>query len=184
MGIPMGAIRQKMKNDAVTVVDIAAFCGDLPTGPPPKGGPTKAQRKSQKARSKLKQLHWKKLDDKRQSKSLWNNVDASTDSPQRQKLEKEMAEHFGKKTARGKKDKKGESKSNLNPDKNSNKMIRILDGKRARNIEIGLAQFRAFSKFEILGDVVCSLDQSRLSTDRLETLLDIGMLTKFEKMKI
>ena len=62
MGIPMGAIRQKMKNDAVAVQDIAAFCGDLPSGPPPKGGPSNAQMKSNKARSKLKQLHWKKLD--------------------------------------------------------------------------------------------------------------------------
>ena len=180
MGIPIGAIRQKMKNDAVAVADIAAFCGDLPSGPPPKGGPTKAQRNSQKARSKLKQLHWKKLDDKRAKNSLWNTLDSSTDSPQRQKLEKEMAEHFGKKTARNKK--KGSNGRNDNSQSNGSTLKpkgpqRILDGKRARNIEIGLAQFRAFSKFETLANVVCSLDQSRLSTDRLETLLDISPTT-------
>ena len=97
MGIPMGAIRQKMKTDGVAVTDIAAFCGDLPSGPPPKGGPSAATLKSRKARSKLKQLHWKKLDTMRAKKSLWGNVDASTDSPQRHKLEQDMFEHFGKK---------------------------------------------------------------------------------------
>ena len=47
-------------------------------------------------------------------------------------------------------------------------------GKRARNIEIGLSQFRAFAKFEDLAHTVCTLDPSRLSPDRLETLLDIS----------
>ena len=188
MGIPMGAIRQKMKNDAVTVQDIAAFCGDLPSGPPPKGGPSNAQMKSNKARSKLKQLHWKKLDSVRAKNSMWGSIDASTDSPQRNKLEEDMAQHFGKKKSTkngkggGKKNGKGSGgsgSSNLN----SKGPQRILDPKRARNIEIGLAQFRAFSKFEDLGIVVCSLDQSRLSTDRLETLVELSP-TKFELKEI
>ena len=98
-----------------------------------------------------------------------------------------MAQHFGKqkskKTAGNVGEKNGSGGgggSNLNPSKGP---LRILDPKRARNIEIGLAQFRAFPKFEDLGHVVCSLDQSRLSTDRLETLVELAP-TKFELKEI
>ena len=128
-----------MKTDGVTVNDIAAFCGDLPSGPPPKGGPSLAILKSQKARSKLKQLHWKKLDSQRAKKSLWSNLDATTDSPQRHKLEEDMFAHFGKKKMKSKNNSNGNAKgggagSNLKPKGPQ----RILEGKVSFTLQCDL----------------------------------------------
>ncbi len=168
MGIPMGAIRNKMQADKVSAEDIAAFCGDVPAGPP--GRPaTLAEQRSQQARHKLKKLHWKKLDSTRAQNSLWGNL--QTDTARSTDLE-DLAQHFGQKTSRGnnrsKKKNGGSSKGVGGQPK------RLLDGKRARNIEIGLAQFRAFARFEDLGVCVEQMDESQLHADRLETLLDIA----------
>lgn len=169
----------KMKTDGIDSADIAAFCGDMPAGGPPGRPATIAEQKSQQARLKLKKLHWKKLDSTRAQKSVWgrsmSQKTARSDSARDKDMD-ELAKHFGQKSSKGKKDgRQGRRGSSLGSGAAESKAPkRLLDGKRARNIEIGLAQFRAFKKYEDIGECVASLDESRISADRLETLLDIS----------
>jgi hypothetical protein len=180
MGIPMGAIRMKMKADGIDAADIAAFCGDMPAGGPPGRPATLAEQKSQQARLKLKKLHWKKLDSTRAQKSVWGqsmSQQTTRSDSARDKDMDELAKHFGQKIGKGKKDgKRGGRGSSLGAGAagESKAPKRLLDGKRARNIEIGLAQFRAFKQYEDIGECIESLDESRISADRLETLLGIS----------
>ena len=180
MGIPMGAIRMRMKADSIDAADIAAFCGDMPAGGPPGRPATLAEQKSQQARLKLKKLHWKKLDSTRAQKSVWGqsmSQQTTRSDSARDKDMDELAKHFGQKIGKGKKDgKRGGRGSSLGAGAagESKAPKRLLDGKRARNIEIGLAQFRAFKQYEDIGECIESLDESRISADRLETLLGIS----------
>ena len=49
-----------------------------------------------------------------------------------------------------------------------------LTGRSLHNIEIGLAQFRAFKQYSDVVSAVCEMNEDLLGAEKLQTLLDIS----------
>ena len=166
MGLPSGAIRGKMTMDQISPSDIAAFCLDTPQIAPPKG-PSAANASIAR---KMMTLHWDTIPKERLHNSVWGQLDTSrtVDEEQVDELEK----LFCAKTPQNK------GKTILKPTRGKSKGARQhsigIDGKRLHNIEIGLAQFRAFTSYEEIVNAVCTMDESMLGVEKLGTLYDVS----------
>ena len=145
--------------------------GALATGP--RGGPNAnpSQRRVQ-----LQNIHWNPLPAEKLSKSVWGQgAKEDQDDIQDTDLE-ELEKLFG-------------SKSNSNPNpsktqgegdgaeskKNAMKLL-LLEGKRAQNIVIGLAQYKSLAAdHHTILRAICSLDSlgGKISADHLENLLPL-----------
>ena len=122
-----------------------------------------------KPKSNLMKLHWDKMEEVPDD-SVWANVQgqfASDDSKKNDNIAK-LKKLFTKQTA---KSRKASGKTNAAKKKKSSQ---ILDGKRAHNIEIGLAQYRAFSSFADIVRAVCHMDRRLLNVSKVATLIDIA----------
>ena len=160
MGVPEPAVRQKMMMAQVSPATVDLFFNKATTA---------AAGSPKKPKSNLMKLHWDKMEEVPDD-SVWANVQgqfASDDSKKNDNIAK-LKKLFTKQTA---KSRKASGKTNAAKKKKSSQ---ILDGKRAHNIEIGLAQYRAFSSFADIVRAVCHMDRRLLNVSKVATLIDIA----------
>jgi hypothetical protein len=152
-GLPEGAIRHRMMQDGVDPAVADLFFGVAPCA-----GATAVP---VKRKSQFQKLHWQMLDDEKLKNSVWVTKVGDTEMEDIDLHElKSMFGNTSPKTLRKK-------KKSLKSDKDGNqKNIRLLDPKRAYNVEIILSKFRSFENFDAIGVALESQDDA-LTLDML-----------------
>ena len=173
MGIPLGGIRGKMVMDKMPADDIAAFCLETPKIEPPvgKGAASVARR--------MMKLNWETIPEDKLRNSVWGKVDTTVNHGGEEV--NQLAQLFGKKTPQKRGSRKSKKKD---ASKKNARMSTGIDGKRLHNIEIGLAQFRAFKQYDDVVTAVCEMNEELLSQEKLQTLADISpTMDEVKKLK-
>ncbi|ETO28384.1 hypothetical protein RFI_08740 [Reticulomyxa filosa] len=128
VGMPEGAIRNKMKQDKIDEYWIAFFFGE----PLPGGAATKKPAK--KVQRNVKPFHWRKKSDCEWEKTIWGEV--KIDDSFFDKQMQGMIENNFRNVDPA--DKKKDDKKKQ--DKKEPEEITLLDGKRSFNINVGLSR--------------------------------------------
>ena len=167
--MPLMAIVASMSRDGVDKDKIQMFScvNGLVTSAAKKRTTTPHRRRASKA---LQKIHWQTVAEV--ENSLWANpaIEDVIDDKEISRLE----ELFAKSPKRsGTKLKKKDTKKQMN---------NIIDPKRANNISISLAQFRAFANFDDLCQAVVSLDCTHLSTEKLTNMT--ALLPRPDELKL
>jgi len=163
------AIVASMSRDGVAKDKIQMFScvNGLVTSAAKKRTATPHRRRASKA---LQKIHWQAVAEV--ENSLWANpaIEDVVDDKEISRLE-ELFSKSPKKS--GAKLKKKYTKKQMN---------NIIDPKRANNISISLAQFRAFANFDDLCQAVVSLDCTHLSTEKLTNMT--ALLPRPDELKL
>jgi len=163
------AIVASMSRDGVAKDKIQMFScvNGLVTSAAKKRTATPHRRRASKA---LQKIHWQAVAEV--ENSLWANpaIEDVVDDKEISRLE-ELFSKSPKKS--GAKLKKKDTKKQMN---------NIIDPKRANNISISLAQFRAFANFDDLCQAVVSLDCTHLSTEKLTNMT--ALLPRPDELKL
>jgi len=167
--VPLMAIVASMSRDGVAKDKIQMFScvNGLVTSAAKKRTATPHRRRASKA---LQKIHWQAVAEV--ENSLWANpaIEDVVDDKEISRLE-ELFSKSPKKS--GAKLKKKDTKKQMN---------NIIDPKRANNISISLAQFRAFANFDDLCQAVVSLDCTHLSTEKLTNMT--ALLPRPDELKL
>jgi len=167
--VPLMAIVASMSRDGVAKDKIQMFScvNGLVTSAAKKRTATPHRRRASKA---LQKIHWQAVAEV--ENSLWANpaIEDVVDDKEISRLE-ELFSKSPKKS--GAKLKKKYTKKQMN---------NIIDPKRANNISISLAQFRAFANFDDLCQAVVSLDCTHLSTEKLTNMT--ALLPRPDELKL
>lgn len=167
--MPLMAIVASMSRDGVAKDKIQMFScvNGLVTSAAKKRTATPHRRRASKA---LQKIHWQAVAEV--ENSLWANpaIEDVVDDKEISRLE-ELFSKSPKKS--GAKLKKKDTKKQMN---------NIIDPKRANNISISLAQFRAFANFDDLCQAVVSLDCTHLSTEKLTNMT--ALLPRPDELKL
>lgn len=178
MGIPAPAVRQKMMMAQLPTGQIDAFFANVGGGTDLPPGSTGDKPKNTKPKSNMTNLHWDKIETIPES-SIWATVTDVQNSPTAKTKNIERLKNLFTKSSGRKSDAKG--KGSANDSKKAGKHNELLDGKRAHNIEIGLAQFRTFSNYIAIVEAVCYMDSKKLGAEKVATLVDISPTTEDTK---
>ena len=119
-----------------------------------------------KQESKFKKLHWQTLDESKLENSVWATKMDDEDDEDELDLEN-LKSLFGNSPKNKKKKKKRMSqmsKEEIEAANKNKKNVRLLDSKRAYNVEISLSKFRKFESYEAIGDAIENSD-NRLDLD-------------------
>eukprot|EP00948_MAST-09A_sp_MAST-9A-sp1_P001105 g1105.t1 len=153
MGLPEGAIRHKMTMEGIETANIDLFFGKSLEA---------SASESQEAKVpklKLAKLHWKSLPSDKLEKSVWGkNRNSGLEEEDLGELQSLFAKSNSPKNRKKTETKKKKTKKSL------------IEFKRANNVSIMLAQFKAFASYDELLNSVISLDASKLSVGKLTTL--------------
>ena len=168
--MPLMAIVASMSRDGVDKDKIQMFScvNGLVTSAAKKRTTTPHRRRASKA---LQKIHWQTVAEV--ENSLWANpaIEDVINDKEISRLEELFA-------------KKSPKKSGIKLIKKDTKkqMKNIIDPKRANNISISLAQFRAFANFDELCQAVVSLDCTHLSTEKLTNMT--ALLPRPDELKL
>jgi hypothetical protein len=150
IGVPLGSIKHKMETDGVVASKIEDFCASLSgggaSGPqrgPPRGGPSDAARaaharRAPRATKPMMKLHWNKLDDEKVQNSVWSRpttpatggVGVGISENELDVIGDLFSADVAKKPAAGATPAKKKEPAH----------VQIVDGRRANNVGISLAQ--------------------------------------------
>jgi hypothetical protein len=164
MGVPAANIVQKMELDQLSGEAIARVKGYMGIKTEEEGAGQRGDlRESMRRKSSVPMLkmHWNALPPEKLQNSIFAGG-KDEDSMQDEELE-ELEKLFGAQS-------KPEAEAVQVVDKRMR--LLVLDGKRAQNVVIGLAQFKAFESHDMLLSAVCAMDEAGglLSGDRLQNL--------------
>ena len=167
--MPLMAIVASLSRDGVDKDKIQMFScvNGLVTSAAKKRTATPHRRRASKA---LQKIHLQTVAEV--ENSLWANpaIEDVVDDKEISRLEELFAKSPKKSKAKLKK-------------KDTRKQIKnIIDPKRANNISISLAQFRAFANFDDLCRAVVSLDCTHLSTEKLTNMT--ALLPRSDELKL
>eukprot|EP00984_Skeletonema_dohrnii_P022576 scaffold11687_cov136-Skeletonema_dohrnii-CCMP3373.AAC.1 len=169
VGVPVAAVVMKMSQDGIDNKKIdsfrVAYGLDSSGKKTPKHLPAPPHRRSSKA---MQKVHVSTIKEEKLRNSLWtlsSQIDAEISQKEVDALESLFSRPSAK-TAIGSKRGKG-----VRPAKQSSAMI--IESKRANNLNISLAQFRAFSNFDDLVTAVVSLDESNLNAEKVNNMTSL-----------
>eukprot|EP00985_Skeletonema_marinoi_P010141 scaffold4781_cov141-Skeletonema_marinoi.AAC.6 len=172
VGVPVAAVAMKMSQDGIDDKQInsfrVAYGLDSSGKKTPKQLPAPPHRRSSKA---MQKVHVSTIKEEKLRNSLWalsSQIDAEISQKEVEELESlfSASPRPSAKTAIG--SKRGEG---VRPAKQSSAMI--IESKRANNLAISLAQYRAFSNFDDLVTAVVSLDESNLDAERVNNMTSL-----------
>ena len=167
VGVPSASIIHKMNQDDVEPSKIRLF--SLAHNVECDGGQrhqAKASIQSQCNRRtsvKMQKIHWDAVSEERVRDSVWNDLSKDDDIFDDEAIT-ELEKLFGAKSPPV----KTQIKKSVRP---RTRQSILLDGKRANNIAIGLAQFKSFQSYDDLCQSVASLDTTHLNSEKLENML-------------
>eukprot|EP01084_Bolivina_argentea_P067460 122841_1 len=116
-----------------------------------------------KPKNKMKNLHWTKVNPFDVSKTIWNNIDDESI----QFNAKELESKFCWKTIESK---QNDKKPKKEKDKSKNEIVRVLDTRRAYNIEIFLGRLRMDSW--TLREAMLSMNEDKIPLDTVHKLIN------------
>ncbi len=169
VGVPPAAVTMKMSQDGIEDKKInsfrVAFGLNSSEKKTPKQRPPPPHRRSSKA---MQKVHWRTIEEEKLRNSLWtlsSQIDAEISEKEVQELETLFSASprpsakaaIGLKRGRGARATKQISASFIEP-------------KRANNVSISLAQYRAFSNFDDLVTAVASLDETNLNAEKVNNM--------------
>eukprot|EP00804_Cyclotella_cryptica_P023378 CCRYP_000525-RC/>CCRYP_000525-RC protein AED:0.38 eAED:0.38 QI:142/1/1/1/0.5/0.66/3/170/453 len=168
--IPLNAVARKMNQDNVDKEKIHLFSLTFglveksSSSPKRSPLPTVPHGRS-RARKALQKIHWNTVDDRLLKNSIWvskANEDSELDASDIEKLETLFASiQTNRAVAAGRK---------TTAENGAKKAASLIDPKRANNIAISLAQYRAFSSFDDLVKAVVTLDAQCLNAEKLQNM--------------
>ena len=131
-----------------------------------------------RASVKLVSIHWEPVNDlppERLRKSVWAQSDGGEDGIAQDEIEA-LQSLFGvdaaqKRSAGRARGAKGGAAAQAQA--RGAGAAALIDGRRANNVEIGLARFKAFSSYGALCECIIAQDRERLSVDNVSTLLSL-----------
>jgi len=166
VGVPLMAIVTKMSQDGVDKGKIHMYSEafGLKTSASPKPYPMPPMHRERRRASKaLQKIHWTTVAEERLQNSLWasnSNAEDEIKDSEVEKLESLFSASPNKKAS-------GIERKKIAAKGSNKKQSSLIDPKRANNIAIALAQFRAFSNFDDLCQAVASLDGEHLSIEKV-----------------
>ncbi|KAL7550684.1 hypothetical protein ACHAWF_013903 [Thalassiosira exigua] len=167
VGVPLMAIVTKMSQDGLDKEKIRMFSAAFglktssTTSPLP---PLSRPAGSRRASKAMQKIHWTTVAEERLRNSLWES-DSAEDEIKDCEIEK-LESLFSASPMK---------KAGLGHRKNASKCVpkrptSLIDPKRANNIAIALAQYRAFPTFDDLCLAVASLDGKHLNIEKLSNM--------------
>eukprot|EP00520_Triparma_pacifica_P017129 CAMPEP_0118653512 /NCGR_PEP_ID=MMETSP0785-20121206/11868_1 /TAXON_ID=91992 /ORGANISM="Bolidomonas pacifica, Strain CCMP 1866" /LENGTH=1235 /DNA_ID=CAMNT_0006546055 /DNA_START=468 /DNA_END=4173 /DNA_ORIENTATION=+ len=174
MGIPPPAVSQKMAKDGVSPGNISKFENTfgLASASPSSSLGVVLPPAKRRTTVKMTKVHMNQISSDKLKNSLWAADDANDDENELAKDDiKALEEAFGQSNIAKSPNKTGGSKAApLTPSKA--KEVSLVDGKRAYNVNIGLAQFKSTfgEDFDSLMEAIVSLDESKLNLENLANL--------------
>ena len=174
VGVPLMAIVTKMSQDGIDKEKIhmfsVAFGLKTASAASPKPFPMPPiQSERRRASKAMQKIHWTTVAEERLQNSLWasnsDEEDKIKDS-EIEKLESLFSASPIKERGAGGPKKIAVAKN----DTKTKKPTSFIEAKRANNICISLAQFRAFPNFDKLCEAVVSLDGEHLNVEKLQNM--------------
>ena len=169
VGVPAAAVAMKMSQDDIADEKINSFRVAYGLDPPgkmiPKQLPAPPHRRSSKA---MQRVHWSTIEEEKLRNSLWtlsSQINAEISQKEVEELESlfSASPRPSAKTAVASKRGKGGG---------TNKRT-FIESKRANNLAISLAQYRAFRNFDDLVTAVASLDESNLNAESINNMTSL-----------
>ena len=168
VGVPPSSIIHKMHQDGVKSSTIRLFSIahgiDYDVGLLHPGNEKHFSQSPHSRRTsvRMQKIHWHTVAEERVKDSVWNELSNEDDILDDDAIT-ELENLFGAKSPPARMEIKKISKT-------KSLQASLLDGKRANNIAIGLAQFRSFQSYDELCQAVASLDTSNLNSEQLENM--------------
>lgn len=110
----------------------------------------------------MMKLHWNKLDDERVKNSVWSKEAESKSSDLGQDERAVIDDLFSADASA--------SKPMPKRKKSVDEEVKLIDGRRANNVGISLAQFKSFKSYDALATAIVRMDDSNLSLEKLQNL--------------
>lgn len=173
VGIPGEAVVIQMKQDGMEEEKITAFraayglSSSSSSSSKTKQKPLPVGSMHRRSSKTLQKIHWKTINnDEKLRNSLWtSNVKAEVSDKQLKELESLFSASPRKTAAVA--IKRGKAASNRTS------TTTFIETKRANNIAISLAQYKAFSNFDDLVTAVASLDETCLDAERINNMMSL-----------
>ena len=173
MGIPPPAVSQKMVKDGVSPAHISKFEITFGLASTPTGGHSGGTVPPAKRRTtvKMTKVFMNQISSDKLKNSLWGADDGGDDDNELAKEDiKALEEAFGQSNIAKSPTKSAGISAPGTPSKP--KEVSLVDGKRAYNVNIGLAQFKSSfgEDYDLLMEAIVSLDETKLKMENLANL--------------